>query len=188
MNEQAPLPRPVAARAEARCAAEAVRLLARRRTHLRHGEVGRRLHFADGTSAAVFRETVVDGPARPDPTLLVLEFRLRWLRGRGHQLFRRECILNTPLFVGFPGFVSKLWLERDERERYRGVYEWLDPAGAAFYARSLWRVLELVSVPGSIGYRVVPRMARARVLRDPQVLGAVDPDERDAWWRIVAAS
>jgi hypothetical protein len=29
-------------------------------------------------------------------------------------VFRAESILNTPLFAGFPGFVSKLWLAHDE--------------------------------------------------------------------------
>jgi hypothetical protein len=186
VNEQPPLPRAVAARALVRCAAETARLLARRRTHLRGDRVGTRLRFADGTSARVFRETVVDGPPPAHPCLLVVEFRLRLLRGR-HDLFLWECILNTPLFVGFPGFVSKLWLDRDERDRYRGLYEWQDPAGAAFYARSLWRVLELVCVPGSVHFRVNPGTGRDRALADPQVLEA-DDDEGADWWRVVEAS
>jgi hypothetical protein len=36
-------------------------------------------------------------------------------------LFRAESLLNTPLFVGFPGFVSKLWLAHDEQEH---AVEW----------------------------------------------------------------
>ena len=109
-------------------------LLAHRRTHLLGEHVGTRLGFADQSSARVFRETVVDRDPPGDPCLLVVEFRLRVLRGRGHRLFLCECILNTPLFVGFPGFVSKLWLDRDGRDRYRGLYEWNDAAGAEFYA------------------------------------------------------
>ena len=31
--------------------------------------------------------------------LLVVEFRLRGVRGRGHALFRRESLLNAPLFT-----------------------------------------------------------------------------------------
>ena len=58
------------------------------------------------------------------PVVLVVAFRLRWVRGRGHALFRVESVLNTPLFVGFPGFVSKLWLANDENGVYRGFYEW----------------------------------------------------------------
>ena len=69
-----------------------------------------RLHLADGTSAPVYRETVADRGATLDPCVLVVEFRLRAVRGLGHAAFRRESLLNTPLFAGFPGFVSKLWL------------------------------------------------------------------------------
>ncbi len=185
VNAQDPVPRAVAARALARCAAATVRLLASRRTHLVNERVGLPLRFADATSARVFRETVVDRAPPEDPCLLVVEFRLRLLRGRGHSLFLWECILNTPLFVGFPGFVSKLWLDRDERDRYRGLYEWNEAAGAEFYARSLWRVLELVCRRGSIGYKVVPGLGRDAVLADPQLLASVDPEDGRAWWRLV---
>ena len=186
MNAQEPLPRAVAARAVTRCALATVRLLARRRTHLCGARVGLRLRFADETSARVFRETVVDREPPEDPSLLVVEFRLRLLRGRWQRLFLWECILNTPLFVGFPGLVSKLWLDRDEQERYRGLYEWNDAAGAEFYARSLWRVLELVCRPGSIHYRVIPGLGRDDVLQDPQLLAATSPEDDAAWWRVVA--
>src|SRR5216110_1305570 len=83
-------------------------------------------------------------------TALRVTFRLRAVRGWGHAVFRAESLLNTPLFAGFPGFVSKLWLADDDLGRYRGLYEWDDPLLAENYARALWRVLALVSVPGSI--------------------------------------
>jgi hypothetical protein len=60
-----------------------------------------------------------------------------------------QSILNTPLFAGFSGFVSKLWLMHDVNGRYRGLYEWDGPVQAEQYARSLWRVLKLVSERGS---------------------------------------
>jgi hypothetical protein len=188
VNAQEPLPRAVAARAVARCALATVVLLARRQTHLPRARVGQRLSFADRTSARVFRETVVDRDRPDQPAILVVEFRLRLLRGRWHRLFLWECILNTPLFVGFPGLVSKLWLDYDEQERYRGFYEWSDAAGAEFYARSLWRVLELVCRPGSIHYRVIPDLRRDDVLRDPRLLAAISPEDAAAWWRLVVAT
>jgi hypothetical protein len=121
--------------------------------------------------------------------VLVVSFRLRLLQGRGHALFRAESLLNTPLFVGFPGFVSKLWLAHDERGLYRGLYEWDDPTRAEHYARSLWRVLELVSQPGSIDYRVLPGLRRDDVLADPSVLERWASADRGSvpWWRLVAA-
>ena len=166
--ERPPLAHGAALRALIGCAANTARLLRRRRVHLPAGHVGMRLRFADGTSARVYRETIVDRGATVDPCVLVVEFRLRAVRGRGHAAFRAESLLNTPLFVGFPGFVSKLWLAADEHGRYRGVYEWDGPRRAEAYARALWRVLALVSVPGSIHYIVLPGLRRDEALERPQ--------------------
>ena len=125
--ERPPLPYPAALRAVARCSASTARLLRQHRLRLPARWVGTRLRFADGTSARVYRETVADRGATLDPCVLVVEFRLRAVRGPGHAAFRWESLLNTPLFAGFPGFVSKLWLAHDDLGRYRGFYEWDDP-------------------------------------------------------------
>jgi hypothetical protein len=96
-------------------------------------------------------------------------------------------LLNTPLFVGFPGFVSKLWLAHDERGRYRGVYEWDGPRLAGDYARALWRVLALVSVPGSIHYVVLPGLRRDMLLKEP-VLAPGTAADSAAWWCLTEAA
>ena len=116
--------------------------------------------------------------------MLVVEFRLRAVRGRGHAVFRRESLLNTPLFAGFPGLVSKLWLAGDERGRYRGLYEWDGPELAENHARALWRVLALVSVRGSILYVVLPGLRRDELLEQPPV-GEADVA---AWWRLAGVT
>jgi hypothetical protein len=107
--------------------------------------------------------------------------------GRGHALFRAESILSTPLFVGFPGFVSKLWLAHDRRGTYRGFYDWDSADLATVYARSLCRVLALVSVRGSIVFRVFPGLTRDQILDDPEVLRAFVTDG-DGWCRFVRSS
>ena len=86
-------------------------------------------------------------PASTDPCVLVVAFRLRAVRGRGHTVFRWESLLNTPLFVGFPGFVSKLWLAHDEQATTGGSTSGTARRAEA-YARSLWRVLALVQRAG----------------------------------------
>jgi hypothetical protein len=190
MNEQAPLPYGIATTALLRCAVSTVGLLMHRRMHLPREHIGMRLHFADGTSARVYRETVVDSTPR-DPCVLLVEFRLRLVRGWAHTLFRWESLLNTPLFVGFPGFVSKLWLANDERDVYRGVYEWDGPARAEHYARSLWRVLALGCVPGSIHYQVLPGLRRDALLAAPHLLDttlAATANRATAWWRPIEAA
>jgi hypothetical protein len=184
--ELPPLAYPAALRALAGCLASTVVLLWRRRMHLPRGRAGMRLRFADGTSGRVYRETVVDRGPTLDPCVLVVEFRLRAVRGRGHAAFRLESVLNTPLFAGFPGFVSKLWLACDERGRYRGVYEWDGPRLAENYARALWRVLALVSVPGSVHYVVLPGLRRDVLLERPQALDGAGADA--AWWRLAGVA
>jgi len=169
----------VALRNVARCAAATARLLERRRVRQPTDHIGDVLFFADGSSAPVYRETVVFRAQVVEPSALVVEFRLRWVRGWGHALFRAESLLNTPLFVGFPGFVSKLWLAHDQHGAYRGVYEWDGPALAHAYARALWWILALVSERSSIHYTVVPSCTRAELL-------AADGVDDGAWWRVIA--
>ena len=188
MNEQAPLPQGVAWRGVARCVATTAVLLVRRRVHLPRRHVGMRLRFADGSESVVYRETVVDGPHPSDPCVLVVEFRLRAVRGWGHALFRWESLFNTPLFVGFPGLVSKLWLAADQDGVYRGLYEWDGAARAESYARALWRVLALVSVPTSIHYRVVPGIRRDELLAGPDLLAGEPAADASDWWRPVAVA
>ena len=187
LSDQAPLRYDAALRALAGCVISTARLLWQRRVHLPVERVGRRIRFADGTSARVYRETVAGRGATQDPCVLVVEFRLRAVRGRAHAAFRLESLLNTPLFVGFPGFVSKLWLAHDERGRYRGLYEWDGPQRADHYARALWRVLALVSVPGSIHYMVLPGLRRGEFLARPRGPAGAAADGA-AWWRPVDVS
>lgn len=188
MSDQAPLPVTSALRALIGCVGTTAVLLARRRVHSPAARVGLRLRFEDGTSSRVYRETVVDRAGVEDPCVLVVAFRLRAVRGWGHAVFRWESLFNTPLFVGFPGFVSKLWLTHDERGNYRGLYEWDGPDRAEAYARALWWVLALVSVAGSIHYRVLPGQRRDAVLADPHVVDAVAPAAPADWWRVVSAA
>lgn len=192
MNEKPPLSYPAALWALIGCVLRTGRLLAGDKLHLPAEHVGLRLRFADGSSGRVYRETVAEhGPVR-EPCVLVVEFRLRGVRGWGHAAFRRESLLNTPLFAGFPGFVSKLWLANDEQGRYRGLYQWDGARRASHYARALWRVLALVSVPGSIHYIVLPGLYRDDVLARAELLDAgpavAQSPDATAWWRLAGVA
>ena len=184
LGEQPPLAHRVAVSALLRCVGSTAELLARRRIHLPRGHVGTRLRFADGTSARVYRETVVNAAPMQRPCLLVVGFRLRAVRGPGHTVFRWESLFNTPLFAGFPGLVSKLWIAHDEHGVYRGLYEWDGPDHAEYYARCLWRVLELVCVPGSIHYQVLPGASRDELLSRQPGPGCPPAASAAAWWQV----
>jgi len=123
----------------------------------------------------------MERPAPLEPCVLIVQFRLRRVRGLGHRLFRAESWLNTPLFAGFPGFVSKLWFAADESGVYRGLYDWDGPEQADDYVRALWWPLALVSELNSIQYHVLPGLRRDDVIADPARSDApVDPCQ---WWR-----
>jgi hypothetical protein len=77
-----------------------------------------------------------------------------------------------------------LWLANDDRDRYRGVYQWDGPRRADHYARALWRVLALVSVPGSIHYAVLPGLRRDELLSQPEILAEVAGADASSWWRL----
>lgn len=186
MNEQSPLPIPVAAMAVVRCVATTARLLVHGRISMPDARVGMRLRFGDGTTGVVYRETAIRAAIPREPCVLVVEFQLRAVRrGWAHAMFRRESLLNTPLFVGFPGFVSKLWLAHDEHGVYRGLYGWDGTEQAEAYARALWRVLALVSVRGSIHYQVLPGLTREMVLDESRHLDGTAVGDGADWWRQV---
>ena len=50
---------------------------------------------------------------------------------------------------------------------YLDIYEWDGPVRAENYARTFWRVLALVSVPGSFGDQVLPGIRRDEFLAHP---------------------
>ena len=176
-----------ALRSLGRCAARTAALIAEGRVHQPRGHVGQRYTFADGTTAAVYRETVVDRPPPMSPAVLVVRFRLRGVHRPGlHTLFRLESELNTPLFVGFPGFVSKLWMRHDQHGYYRGLYDWDDTRRATRYVRALWWALRVVSPPDSIQAMVLPGLRRDDLLADLHLADVAAPDEPEAWWRLAA--
>jgi hypothetical protein len=169
------LPLGAAVAALARCAVATAGLALRGRIHHPRGDVGRRLRFPDGGTSWVYRETVVDRAPAAEPCVLLVEFRLRWVRGRrGHALFRAESWLNLPLFAGFDGLLTKWWVAADDRGVYRGLYEYDGAGRVDRYVRALAWVLGLVSVPGSVRHGVVPGARRPDVL-EPAASGDPTP-------------
>jgi hypothetical protein len=150
--------------------------------------VGARLTFGNGASAHVFRETIAARRRINAPATLVIEFRLRAIHGCAHRLFETESILNTPLFAGFPGFVSKLWLTADENDVYRGIYEWDGADRAESYAGVMCRILAMVSRRGSVAHHVIPGESRAHFLAYTEKLAGDVPTDPDAWWRVSRGS
>jgi len=147
--------------------------------------VGHWLTFTDGTRSQVYRETVRSHAATRDPALLVVAFELPLVGTRAffHTLFRPVSMVNTPLFAGFPGFRSKLWLTDLRTGVYRGVYQWDGPQRADEYAVTLTALLRPLCRRGSVSYHVHPEVWRDEFLRQPAVAGA-SPGPGDRWWML----
>ena len=186
MMAQQDTPKPGPLAAFARSAVATFRLLAAGQLTSPSTYLGRRLRFADGTTSFVFRETAIRDPNPRDPAVLVVQFRLRAFGHRQflHALFRRECILHTPLFAGFPGFLSKLWISDAATGVYRGLYEWDGAGRAADYADQLVRLLIPLSTHGSVHYHVIPGCRREDFLRDPELVAAGRGQGVRDWWRL----
>lgn len=188
-SELQPLPVTAAVRALASCAWRTSVLLLQRRIRQPAANVGCEIAFGDGSTGEVYRETVIERHATASPAVLVVCFRLRHVHSRWlHALFRLESELNTMLFAGFPGLVSKLWLRHDTDGLYRGFYEWDDPDLAVAYVRALWWALALVSEKDSIHYAVLPGLNRDEVLEAPTVIDERLDASPGGWWRPTRAS
>ena len=112
-----------AIRSLVRCIGRSLRLLARREVCQPTDRLGELLRFDDGSHSHVYRETTLTNTPTDQPVVLVVAFRLRGVRVEATP-YSAQSLLNTPLFIGFPGFRSKLWLTHDDQGRYRGFYQW----------------------------------------------------------------
>jgi hypothetical protein len=180
------MPTPTAIAAMTRCMLHTNRLLAGGVLRRPSTHVGRRLRFADGSTAGIYRETRVMGREPAEPAVLIVGFTLRVVHtARAHAVFRTESLLNTMFFAGFPGFESKLWLRHDERGRYRGLYQWDGSDEAEYYVAALHHVLGPVSRTGSIDHKVLPGRRRDELLRHPEEPVNSARGWPPAWWRVV---
>jgi hypothetical protein len=143
--------------------------------------VGVALQFQDGTSPFVFRETVRRKASTDDPAVIVIQFRLRFLGSNLslHAAFRRECILHTPLFAGFPGFCSKLWADDLRTGVYAGIYEWQGADLASHYAERMVGLLSPFSNPGTARYHVIEGRRRDDFLTSWSEAG-----DSGTWWQL----
>ena len=167
----------------ARCVLGWGGLVANRRLTSPKENLGARLNFPDGLSSFVSRETAVTDAATNAPTPLVIQFRLAALGSNRllHAAFRRECVLHTPLFAGFPGFRSTLWIDDVETGVYRGVYAWQGGDLERHYAARMVALLAPFSNAGTARHQVLEGLRRDDFLVHPEL--APDAIEGD-WWRL----
>jgi len=155
------------------CAVSAIRLLAGRRLHLSRARLGMQAALPDGRTFTVFRESSADpSGTHGDPVTLAVWFHLRWIPPGAsvmRWLFERLCILNTLLFAGFGGYLVKLWMVDPPTSDYAGLYSWASAGEAEHYARYITAILAPLSLPGSVGARVLADSTLDDYLREHPV-------------------
>ena len=181
-----PLPVESAARAVLRCVGAAAVLLFRRRIRLPRRRLGRRVHFADGTTGVVYRETIADGVAALEPcTLLVISACGASGVGLTPPSAPRACSTHH-YSSDFRDLSAKCGSPRSARRVSRPLRMGRPRAGDRLRP-SLWRVLALVSTPGSIHYAVVTGILPPRSL--PRGSGshhqAGSAGTAGQWWQII---
>jgi hypothetical protein len=125
------------------------------RLHFERHRLGQIVTADDGQSYTIFREIVVD-PRRDQPekscAVFILHFRVTNLSPRLNRLL---LLLPIPLYVGFPGFRSKVYTINGSF--CQSIYEFDTVQDAEAYARSA--ALQFItrrSVPGSVSYKIIP--------------------------------
>lgn len=134
------------------------------------------LTTGDGRRFVVYRETVREAGANPagsDGAVLAFRFHLRLVprptRPLAVRVFEPLSVVTTPFFAGLEGFRTKLWLFDHGTGDYMGVYQWASAGEAEAYARALRRLMDRLSVPGSVSYEVVEDAALDEYVRARRV-------------------
>jgi hypothetical protein len=120
-------------------------------------QVGRVFINPDGGQFVVFRQTVL-APAGGSASAPAAMFRVQF-KVPGIRRWRDRLVisLKSPIFVGAPGFRSKLWMVDERNDTYQGVYEWDTVADAEAYKTSAsMDFMTEVAVPGGISCEVIP--------------------------------
>jgi hypothetical protein len=127
------------------------------RLHTRRERIGTTFTNGDGREFIVFKETILD-PAPSEAKMPQAVFRVQFQVPRIVRWRDRLIIaLKSPMFVGQPGFRSKLWMVDEKNCVYQGVYEWDTIQAAEEYAHSTsMAFMRSVAVPGGLSYEIVP--------------------------------
>jgi hypothetical protein len=125
------------------------------RLHFRTQRLGQVVTAEDGQSYTIFREVVVDPrPGQPEKpgAVFVLRFEVTNLSQKQNQVL---SLIPIPLYVGFPGFRSKVYTIN--QSHCQSIYEFDTVQTAEHYACSA--ALEFItrrSVPGSVSKKIIP--------------------------------
>jgi len=124
------------------------------RLHLPTRRIGGVITDEDGRQFTIFREVLVD-PAENQPkhpgAVLVIHFKVTNISPELNKVY---SLLPLPLYIGDPGFRSKLFTINGED--CQSIYEWdtVQDARNYVYSKALKTIL-MRAVPGSVSYKIM---------------------------------
>jgi hypothetical protein len=124
------------------------------RLHLPNQRIGEVVTDEEGEQFTIFREVLVD-PTKDQPehpgAILVLHFKVTNI---SPELNKFYSLLPLPLYIGDPGFRSKLFTINGED--CQSIYEWDTVQDARNYVNSMaLKTILKRTVPGSVSYKIV---------------------------------
>jgi hypothetical protein len=126
------------------------------RLHLPTDRIGKAVTDKHGNTFTIFREVIVD-PARDQPpeprAVLILHFRVTNMTPEQNKLY---SLLPLPLYIGDPGFRSKLFTIHGEH--CHSIYEWDTADDARNYLNSMaLRSILVRAVPDSLSFKIIEK-------------------------------
>jgi hypothetical protein len=111
--------------------------------------------------------------------VLVVGFRLKFIGSNPilHWLFQRICVISTPIWSGFRGFRTKLWMVDLQDKNYIGIYEWAGDENAHAYAEWLTEILRRLSTTGSVWYEIYRNEDLAEYLKAHKVVRKIQTSQ-----------
>ncbi len=125
--------------------------------HQSNKRLGWKYKVKDGQTYAVFRETFSDRDYQESQVTLVVHFRLIIVGSNPffHWLFQHLCVLDTPMWCGFPGFKTKFWMVDLKSKDYLGIYRYEGRKNAEIYANYISTILKPLSTKNSVWYEII---------------------------------
>ena len=125
--------------------------------HLPTQRIGEVVTDENGENFTIFREVVVD-PTKDQPdypgAVLTLHFKVTNMSPEFNQLY---SLIPLPLYIGDPGFHSKLFTINGED--CQSIYEWDTVQDAQTYVNSVaLKTILMRAVPGSVSWKIVPQI------------------------------
>lgn len=129
-----------------------IQLLVSNRINIHKESINKTISLND-SKYLIFRHISIKGKNKGNSTgVLVLKFKFH------HSSLEKDCrnsFFQIPIFVGLPGFQSKLWTFDKENGVFQGVYQWKSPEHIHGYLNSFAvKFVKKKAVENTVDYKI----------------------------------